>query len=82
MLDDAPPAREPKEGAKVSQGCELVADQLRVVNAVPVFVIAVLWEEVAMPRETSEKEREEVGTERTAAFATVTVIEVEVAVFE
>jgi hypothetical protein len=74
MLDDVPPAREPEEGLKVSQGWVLVADQLRVVNAVPLFVITRDWDEIVDTPEMREKVRVEVGTERTAWFETVTVI--------
>jgi hypothetical protein len=48
MLDDAPPAREPEEGRKVSQGWVLVADQLRVVLVAPAFLTTTDCVEVAV----------------------------------
>jgi hypothetical protein len=65
------PARELDAGLKVSQDSLLDADQLRVVNAVPLFVTMTDCEEVAVLPCTAEKLRVEVGIERTAGFATV-----------
>ena len=79
-LEVAFPASEPDTGLNASHGCVLDADQLRVVLVAPAFVTTTDWEEVAVLPCTTEKLSVEVGTERTAWFATVTVIEVEVAV--
>jgi hypothetical protein len=76
----APPASELDAGLNVSHGWVLIADQLRVVLAVPVFFTTTDCEEVAVLPCAAEKLSVEVGTERTAWFKTVTVIEVEVAV--
>jgi hypothetical protein len=53
----------------------LVADQLRVVKAVPLFLTTTDCEEVAVLPCAAEKLRVEVGTERTARFWTFTVVE-------
>jgi hypothetical protein len=69
------PARELDAGLKVSQDSLLDADQLREVNAVPLFVTTTAWDKVVVLPCTAEKLRREVGTERTATFATVTEME-------
>ena len=74
------PAREPDVGENVSHVWVLDADQLRVVLVAPAFVMTTDCVEVAVLPCTAEKLRVEVGTERTAWFDTVTVIEVDVAV--
>ena len=76
----APPARELEAGLNVSHVWVLVADQLRVVPAPAVFFTTTVCVEVAVLPWAAEKLSVEVGTERTAWFDTVTVIEVEVAV--
>jgi hypothetical protein len=80
MLVVALPAREPDVRENVSHVWVLDADQLRVVLVAPAFFTTTDCVEVAVLPCTAEKLRVEVGTERTAWFATVTVIEVEVAV--
>ena len=45
----APPASELDAGLNVSQGLVLVADQLRVLLAGPVFVMTTGWDDVAVP---------------------------------
>jgi hypothetical protein len=77
----APPASEPDAGLNVSHGCVLDADQLRAVLVAPVFCTARDCDEVAaLPWAAEKLNVVEVVTERTAWFATVTAIEVEVAV--
>jgi hypothetical protein len=80
MLVVALPESEPDAGLNVSQDSLLDADQLRVVLVAPAFFTTTDCEEVAALPCAAEKLSVEVGTERTAWFATVTVIEVEVAV--
>ena len=76
----APPVIELEDLLNISQGCVLDADQLRVVKAVPLFVMTMDCDEVAVLPCAAEKVRVEVGTERTAWFATVTVMGEELAV--
>src|ERR1022692_1210931 len=90
----APPARELDAGLKVSHGCVLDADQLRVALVVPPLVIMTDCDEVDVLPCTAEKVRAEVGTERTAEkpqftllpesliFNPATEIGVELALFE
>jgi hypothetical protein len=77
----APPARGPDEGLNVSHVCVLDADQLRVVPTTPEFVMTTGCEEVAvLPCAAVKLKDVEVVTERIGTFATVTLIDVDVAV--
>lgn len=74
----APLASEPDEVLNVSHDCVLVADQLSVVLAAPLFVIVMDCEEVAALPKVAEKLSDvEVATERDGADADTSKVCVE-----
>ena len=76
----APPEREPDAGLKLSHAWVELADQLRVLEATPVFAMTTDWEIGAvLPWAAVKLSDVEVVTERNAWFCTVTMTGDEVA---